>query len=256
MRATVRVEGIVQGVGFRPYVHALATAARPGRAGWATTRTGVFIEVEGAPTAVERFRAALRPAAAAARADRAGHRARPIAPTRRDRVHHRAEPGRWRRGTRWSPPDTATCADCLAELFDPADRRYRYPFVNCTNCGPRFTIVTGRAVRPAADHDGRLRRCARTARRSTTTRPTGGSTPSRSAARPAARAAAARPRGRSATVTWPTRPDRARRGRVARRPGRSRQGPRRLPPGGRRRREPRGRGAAGAASTGRTSRSR
>ena len=83
--------------------------------------------------------------------------------------------------------DTATCADCLAEVDDPADRRYRYPFTNCTNCGPRYTIVLERALRPARHDDGRLRDVPGAARPSTTTRPTGGSTPSPTPARCAAR---------------------------------------------------------------------
>src|SRR5512133_3739899 len=113
-RTRVRVEGIVQGVGFRPFVHALA--GRLGLAGLVGNDAGgVFVEVEGAAETVERFLEALAteapPLAVIERVT-----ATPLAPT-------------------------ATRADCLAELADPADRRHRYPFINCTNCGPRFTIV-------------------------------------------------------------------------------------------------------------------
>ena len=62
-------------------------------------------------------------------------------------------------------PDIATCPECLPTIRDPANRRYRYPFTNCTNCGPRFTIIQRAAVRPAAHHDGRRSRCARRAAR-------------------------------------------------------------------------------------------
>src|SRR5215204_35050 len=131
-RARVRVEGIVQGVGFRPFVHALA-----GLVG--NDAGGVFVEVEGSAETVERFLAALAaeapPLAVIERVT-----ATRLAPT--GTVGFAIAPSQ-AGGERQAlvSPDTATCPDCLGELADPSDRRYRYPFINCTNCGPRFTIV-------------------------------------------------------------------------------------------------------------------
>jgi hydrogenase maturation protein HypF len=138
IRTAIRVEGIVQGVGFRPFVYALAT--RLGLDGLVGNDVdGVFAEVEGAPEAVKEFLLSLeRDAPPLARVERVT--ARPLAPdSGAGFAIVPSEPGGARRAL--VPPDTATCADCLSELADPADRRYRYPFINCTNCGPRFTII-------------------------------------------------------------------------------------------------------------------
>ena len=138
IRTAVRVEGIVQGVGFRPFVYALAT--RLGLGGLVgNDADGVFAEVEGAPEAVQEFLLSLeRDAPPLARIERVT--ARPLAPDGgAGFAIAPSEPGGARRAL--VSPDTATCADCLAELADPADRRYGYPFINCTNCGPRFTII-------------------------------------------------------------------------------------------------------------------
>ncbi len=140
VRVEARVEGIVQGVGFRPYAHALARrlglAGRVGNDG-----AGVFLELEGESERVEDFLTALR------------RQPPPLAVV--ERVRHRVTAPRGAVGfeivgsDRSGPlqtlvsPDVATCADCLRELFDPGDRRYRYPFINCVNCGPRYTIVAG-----------------------------------------------------------------------------------------------------------------
>ncbi|HSK95520.1 MAG TPA: carbamoyltransferase HypF, partial [Euzebyales bacterium] len=137
-RVRVRVEGIVQGVGFRPFVYGLATALRLG--GFVGNDAhGVVLEAEGEPGAVEQFVARLPLEA-------------PVLAVI-ERVDAHAVPARGQHGftivasdasgVRTVPvsPDAATCADCLRELRDPADRRYRYPFINCTNCGPRYTIV-------------------------------------------------------------------------------------------------------------------
>ncbi len=138
-RVRIRVAGIVQGVGFRPFVHGLA--AELGLAGFVgNDEAGVVIEAEGPPDALDALVVALR--------DRAPAMAvveeidvEPMSPLGATGFKIAASEAGGRRTTLISP-DTATCDDCLAEMWDPADRRYRYPFINCTNCGPRFTIVT------------------------------------------------------------------------------------------------------------------
>jgi len=156
VRMAIRVEGIVQGVGFRPFVYTLATGL--GLAGFVgNDADGVFAEVEGPSEAVSTFLLALeRDAPPLARIERVA--ATPLAPAGGARPATSAAaatrmtpagagsfaivasgPAGWRRTL--VSADTATCADCLRELADPADRRFGYPFINCTNCGPRFTIV-------------------------------------------------------------------------------------------------------------------
>ena len=136
-RRRFRVGGVVQGVGFRPFVYGLAN--RHGLAGFVLNDgNGVLIEAEGPGDQLDRFAAALvTDAPSLARV--AAVAAEPLAPVgeRSFTIATSAATGR----TALIPPDTATCDDCLHELHDPSDRRYRYPFINCTQCGPRFTIV-------------------------------------------------------------------------------------------------------------------
>src|SRR5215208_5851686 len=137
-RRGVTVRGIVQGVGFRPFVYALA--CRHGLSG--TVRNdaeGVRIEVEGAPDDLERFMRVLEedpPPLAMVESVFW----QPLAPLGDEEFRIEESREGLRRQALVSP-DVATCDDCLAELLDPTDRRYRYPFTNCTNCGPRFTIT-------------------------------------------------------------------------------------------------------------------
>ena len=137
-RRQIRVHGVVQGVGFRPFVYRLALEEH--LAGFIGNDTsGVTIEVEGAPHLVDAFLRRLRTEAPAlARID--ALLVSDLEP--KDELEFvivaSAVRGQVATGI---PPDAATCADCLRELFDPSDRRYRYPFLNCTNCGPRFTIT-------------------------------------------------------------------------------------------------------------------
>jgi hydrogenase maturation protein HypF len=139
VRTRIRVEGIVQGVGFRPFVCGLA--AEHGVAGFVgNDEVGVFIEAEGPLSTVDTFVGDLRrraPVLAVIERLRTSRRR----PTGQIGFRIVASAGGGVRRAQVSP-DMATCADCLAELWNPADRRYRYPFINCTNCGPRYTIVT------------------------------------------------------------------------------------------------------------------
>lgn len=137
-RRRIKVRGVVQGVGFRPFVY--SQALRCDLAGFVlNSSSGVTIEVEGEPAGLLAFEQALRDRPPPlARVD--GLTMEPLPPRGEMAfviAHSRA--GSERRTL--IAPDVATCDDCLRELFDPADRRYRYPFINCTNCGPRFTIV-------------------------------------------------------------------------------------------------------------------
>ena len=139
-RRRFRVRGVVQGVGFRPFVFGLAE--QRGLAGFVLNDSdGVLIEVEGVAPFLDRFAEALREEAPPlARVESVTHELlSPIGGDGFSIVTSRR--GAVDRATALIPPDVATCEDCVRELFDPRDRRYRYPFVNCTCCGPRFTIV-------------------------------------------------------------------------------------------------------------------
>ena len=138
MRVRARVSGVVQGVGFRPFVFGLASELE--LTGFVfNDALGVVVEVEGAQ--VDAFLSRLRSEAPPLASVEAVSSV--VVPEEGARSFViRASP---RGGTPDAPisADTATCDACLAELFDPLDRRHRYPFINCTDCGPRFTIVTG-----------------------------------------------------------------------------------------------------------------
>jgi len=159
--AHIHVTGIVQGVGMRPFVYREAMAH--GICGWVLNAgDGVHIEAHACAEAVDGFVAALSEhAPAAARVERVD-----IA---------NLEPGGWSTAdeqgfhivasqdqtahTTLVSPDIATCDDCLREMFDPADRRYHYPFINCTNCGPRFTIIRSLPYDRAATSMDRFPMC-------------------------------------------------------------------------------------------------
>ncbi|NOY86942.1 MAG: carbamoyltransferase HypF [Deltaproteobacteria bacterium] len=137
-RYRIEIEGIVQGVGFRPFVYRLAEEI--GLTGWVTnTSDGVLIEVEGPGEGVEMFTGRLE------------REAPPLSAITSVAGRH-LPPAGYRdftiRGSIARPdrkvlvsPDTAICPDCRRELLDPDDRRHGYPFINCTNCGPRYTII-------------------------------------------------------------------------------------------------------------------
>ena len=138
LRRRIEIQGTVQGVGFRPFVY--RTAQTAGVHGYVLNcSTGVVIEAEGNPRAIGRFLSALRDELPPlARIDQIN-----IAPARPNGEQgfaireSLAAQGRFA----FVPPDAATCPDCLRELTTRGDRRYHYPFINCTNCGPRYTII-------------------------------------------------------------------------------------------------------------------
>lgn len=138
-RYAVRVTGTVQGVGFRPFVHGLADElGLVGHVG--NDVEGVFIEVQGAD--VDEFLRRLT-AEAPPLASIEAVESRSVSVTDQATFEIVASAGSSPGAVTSIPPDTAVCGDCLVEMRDPADRRLGYPFIACTNCGPRFTMVTG-----------------------------------------------------------------------------------------------------------------
>ena len=134
----IRVRGVVQGVGFRPFIYSLA--ARHNLTGWVrNTSRGVEIEVNGPSHSLQSFLTAIRrEKPPLSRIDEL--ESSPCAPcgfTGFEIIASQAQVGQFMPVS----PDVAICADCQRELFDPSNRRFRYPFINCTNCGPRFTII-------------------------------------------------------------------------------------------------------------------
>ncbi|HLP97104.1 MAG TPA: carbamoyltransferase HypF [Sideroxyarcus sp.] len=138
IHAQIRVSGQVQGVGFRPFVYKLAREL--GLAGWVRNDSeGVEIAAEGERTQVMRLIERLQnEPPALARVEKITHDFAQTVTGMRGFTIAESRAGKALTGI---PPDTAICADCLAELFDPADRRYRHAFINCIHCGPRYTLT-------------------------------------------------------------------------------------------------------------------
>lgn len=139
-RIRITVRGIVQGVGFRPFIHRCAKERNlPGFV--VNTTNGVIIEAQGRKDILENFiDAILTTHPPLAKISEIKIEDIPLSDdidfvTKQSKSSHNTEPG--------VPPDFSLCNDCIKELFDPSNRRYRYPFINCTNCGPRFTIIKG-----------------------------------------------------------------------------------------------------------------
>ena len=141
IRRRVALSGVVQGVGFRPFVWRRAT--RLGLAGWVENDSaGVVLEVQGKAAAVVAFLDGLASSAPPlSSVGRIDVREVPVQPGVTTFAILASAGGGQR--TAHVPPDIAPCPACLAEVADPGDRRHRYPFVNCTDCGPRFTIIEG-----------------------------------------------------------------------------------------------------------------
>ncbi len=137
-RKRFQIQGIVQGVGFRPFVFNLAQRWKLG--GWVLNDSfGVVIEVEGSAEAIHGFEETLRTRPPVL-AQIVSIDSREIPPRQEDEFRIRQSERKAQKFTLISP-DISICKDCLRELFDPGDRRYRYPFINCTNCGPRYSII-------------------------------------------------------------------------------------------------------------------
>ena len=136
-RVRIVIRGAVQGVGFRPFIYRLAEEMD--LKGWVINNTqGVFIEAEAAPEVLQQFLLRI-------------NREKPVISFIQSFEHSFVDPVPYdnfeiRESTDGAKtalilPDIATCSECQREIFDPTNRRYRYPFTNCTNCGPRFTII-------------------------------------------------------------------------------------------------------------------
>ncbi|GAB4432801.1 MAG: carbamoyltransferase HypF [Anaerolineae bacterium] len=137
-RLCVEITGAVQGVGFRPFVYRLATQLA--LTGWVINNSqGVFIEVEGAQTVLDAFlqRLSAEPPPRAIIHTINAHQRPPLGFERFEIRHSDERGGK----TALVLPDVATCSDCLSDVFTLSDRRAGYPFTNCTNCGPRFSII-------------------------------------------------------------------------------------------------------------------
>jgi hydrogenase maturation protein HypF len=137
-RVQVTVEGTVQGVGFRPFVYRLARELE--LSGWVTnTRSGVLIEVEGDAGDIESFLRRLKEKApASATIEAVNTSSIPVADEKYFSIAPSVETGQ---RALVIPPDLATCCDCRRELFDSQDRRFRHPFITCTQCGPRYSLL-------------------------------------------------------------------------------------------------------------------